>query len=371
MKKLIFILFLLSLSLFAYSQEDKGYNHLMDKGFVVELNSDYEFNYWLPAYSSCFEYTTKGLSLAKYDIDLISRYFPRINASWETSFSLDGYDNPALLFEHKRNDGLKAYYNKFKFLIGFGSLLKNASNENYYSPWQNNYKYSLNYSRETFRIGVTPRYSGLRYCDYEGNKTSLSEDSTLWQYTKFEEIDFDIDTNGKMMLLALFDLLFNGSSLGVIDSKLKTSVGPYVSWWQKPYNTRQAISAGRTSGNDNTVYYAKFYSAGAVEKWHYENNYFYFNNQLNWGLALVKLSQNTVFLDSSSLLQMQFNIIPQVGFHFPLLNHRVIFSGNALINWGFLMGVTIDDDDESWLEMASFINSDILLQASLSLTVLL
>lgn len=293
----------------------------MDKGFVVKLNADYEVNCWIPEPSSCFRYTTKGLQLAKYDIDITGKYFPRLNATWETSFSLDGSNNTALFYEHQKNDGLKEVYNKIKIVVGLGSLVRSIGTNSYYNPWKNNYRFSLAYNRETFRIGVTPRYSGLRYCDFEGHLSAMEYDKTYWQYTKFEEIDLDINTGGKMMLPALYSLLFEGEYIGVGTTTLDTTVGPYVSWWQKPYNTTQIISAGTSTGHAHTVYSAKFYSIGAVEKWCYAGERFYFNNQLNWGC---------------------------------------------------LAGVTFNtkSDSNALFDFAAFINGDVLLQASLALTVL-
>ncbi|MCR5766399.1 MAG: hypothetical protein K6G09_10555 [Treponema sp.] len=372
MRKIIFITVFLFVSLFAYSEASREYEHFMDKGFVVKLNADYEVNCWIPEPSSCFKYTTKGLQLAKYDIDITGKYFPRLNVTWETSFSLDGSNNKALFYEHQKNDGLKEVYNKIKIVVGLGSLVRSIGTNSYYNPWKNNYRFSLAYNRETFRIGVTPRYSGLRYCDFEGHLSGMEYDRTYWQYTKFEEIDLDINTGGKMMLPALYSLLFEGDYIGVGSTSLDTTVGPYVSWWQKPYNTRQIISGGTSTGNANTVYSAKFYSIGAVEKWCYAGERFYFNNQLNWGLALVRLSEGEVLIDSSSPIYMQFNIIPEVGYHFPILNHRLIFSGYAKLNWGCLAGITFNtkSDSDALLDFAAFINGDVLLQASLALTVL-
>ena len=126
--------------------------------------------------------------------------------------------------------------------------------KNYYNPWRSNTNIGVSYNRETFRIGVTPRFSGLRYRDYDGNISTLEDEKAFYQYTKFEEISIDINSNGKMILPAIISLVFlfdkdsNWSTSNFGATSLDTTIGPYVSWWQKPYSTTQIVSGGINSG---------------------------------------------------------------------------------------------------------------------------
>ena len=161
-----------------------------------------------------------------------------------------------------------------------------------------------------------------------------------------------------MILPAIFAMLFIDSrekiDYGI--TNLYATIGPYFSKWQKPYSVSQIISGGNVSANKNTVYSTKFFSFGAVEKLCYAGEYFYFNNKINWGIASAKLTKSRVLVDSSSLLFMQFNIEPEVGFHFPMLNHHCVFSCYASGNWGCMFGITISDGNESLFDFSSIIN---------------
>ena len=376
-KRFVFFIFfcLLTLNVFAATDTDE-YSSFMDKGFVAKADVDCSFRAWIPNQSYLLEYDTKGLPLVKMDAEIaFKRLFPTVHVSWETTFfDMKGIANPrGLLVEHQKSDGLRAGYNKIKGIVGLGRIFGNNYQHEYYNPWRPNSNVSLYYNRETFRIGVSPRVSGLRYCDFDGEITKLDESEAVYQYTKFEEMSVDINSNGKMILPAIFSLLFLdfNDRLDFGLTFLDTTIGPYYSTWQKPYSVTQIFSEGVTSGNERDIYSAKFYSFGAVEKWCYAGEYFYFNNKINWGLAFVQLSRTQILFDSSSVVFMQFNIEPEVGFHLPMVNHHVVLSCYAGGNWGFMSGVVLSKQEDEILDFSSFVNSDIIIKASMAVTVLL
>lgn len=365
---------------FEFGGDTRAYEHFLDKGYVAKLNVDYGFNFWFPEPSRAVKYETWGIPITTFDFDVhFKQFIPDIHLTWETSFtdSENKNNERGLLIQHKKNDGLKSAYNKIKLFCGFASLFGNNDRYDYYNPWRSNTNIGVSYNRETFRIGVTPRFSGLRYRDYDGNISTLEDEKAFYQYTKFEEISIDINSNGKMILPAIISLVFlfdkdsNCSTSNFGATSLDTTIGPYVSWWQKPYSTTQIVSGGINSGKANTIYSAKFFSVGAVEKWCYAGEVFYFNNKINWGIASVMLSKDKILFDSDSQLMMQFNIEPEVGVHLPLVNHHVILSCYGSCNWGFLFGVTSNTKDDTLLDFSSFINGDLIVNANISLTLLL
>ena len=376
--KRILIIFIISLFFCGYifADDTKDYSSFMDKGFVIKADASYSYSAWIPNKSYLLDYTTKGLPLAKFDAEVtFKRVFPTIRVSWETAFfDINNIGNTrGLFYEHEKNDGLKSSYNKIRGIVGLGRIFGNNFQHQYYNPWRTNSNVSLYYNRETFRIGVTPTVSGLKYCDFE--ETDLKgfpEGRYVYQYTKFEEMGVDINSNGKMILPAIFSLFFldsnNKMDFGI--TALDTTIGPYFSMWQKPYSVTQMVSNGDNNASENIIYSTKFTSFGAVEKWCYAGEYFYFNNKINWGFAIAQLSKSHVLIDSTSLIYMQFNIEPEVGFHLPLLNHHLIISGYASGNWGGMYGVTINanTNDSQILTFSSFINSDLILKASLAVT---
>ena len=378
-------IFCIILSLFTFlsyansywGEDTKEYASFMDKGFVVKADASYSYNAWIPNQSYLLGYSTKGLPLAKLDTEItFKRIFPTIHVSWETTyFDMQNIGNEKRLFmQHKANDGLKSSYNKIKGIVGLGRIIGNNFYNQHYNPWRNNSNVSLYYNRETFRIGVSPKVSGLRYCDFDGtNLIDFPVDETLFQYTKFEEMGVDINSNGKMILPAIFSLLFinSNSAMDFGITNLDTTIGPYFSMWQKPYSVTQIISDGSSNGSEKDIYSAKFTSFGAVEKWCYAGEYFYFNNKINWGFAIVQLTKSRVLQDNTSPIFMQFNIEPELGVHLPLVNHHIVLSCYASGNWGCMLGVTISSEDDKILAFSSFINSDVILKGSVAVTFLL
>ena len=377
-------IFCIVLSLFAalsyansyWGEDTKEYSSFMDKGFVVKADASYSYSAWIPDKSYLLEYSTKGLPLVKLDTEItFKRIFPTIRINWETAyFDIREARSPSKLFvEHERNDGLKSSYNKIKGIVGLGRIIGNNFYNQHYNPWRTNSNVSLYYTRETFSIDVTPTVSGLRYCDFDGTAKGFPQDKTLHQYTKFEEMGVDINSNGKMILPAIFSLLFinSNSAMDFGITNLDTTIGPYFSMWQKPYSITQIITDGKTSGKEKDIYSAKFTSFGAVEKWCYAGEYFYFNNKINWGFAIVQLTKNNGLRDNTSPIFMQFNIEPEVGTHLPLLNHHVILSCYASCNWGCMLGVTISSEEDKILAFSSFVNSDVILKGSVAVTLLL
>ena len=359
-----------------FGDDTKEYASFMDKGFVVKADASYSYNAWIPNKSYLLDYSTKGLPLAKFDTEItFKRIFPTVRVSWETAyFDMNNIGNPRGLFiQHEKNDGLKSSYNKIKGIVGLGRILGNNFYNQHYNPWRTNSNVSLYYNRETFRIGVSPRVEGLRYCDFEGDLIGFPPDKTIYQYTKFEEMGVDINSNGKMILPAIFSLLFinSNSSMDFGITNLDTTIGPYFSMWQKPYSVTQIISDGSSNGSEKDIYSARFTSFGAVEKWCYAGEYFYFNNKINWGFAIVQLTKSRILQDNTSPIFMQFNIEPEFGVHLPLLNHHCILSCYASGNWGCLLGVTISSDEDEILAFSSFINSDVILKGTVAITFLL
>lgn len=355
-----------------FSSDTNSYSKFIEKGFVVKTNVAYEVETWIPNHSYLLEYSVKGLPLVKFNADIVfKQHFPSLNFSWETAFvDVNNRDNiRGLLAKHKEDDILKSGFNKLKVILDLTNFF--GSNQyKYYNPWRPNANVSVYYNRETFRIGITPSFKDLQYCDFDGNIEIFTTDDSLYQYTKFDEIGVDINSNGKMILPAIFALLFIDSrervNFGFTD--LYTTIGPYFSKWQKPYSVSQIVSGGKVSAGENTVYSTKFYSFGAVEKLCYAGEYFYFNNKMNWGLAFAQLTKSRLLIDTSSLVFMQFNIEPEVGLHLPLFNHRCVFSCYASGNWGCMAGIDFSDDDESIFDFSSFINSDLILKASVEMT---
>ena len=357
-----------------FGSDTQNYSSFMDKGFVAKTDVSYSVSTWIPSKSYLLEYETKGLPLAKIDTEVtFKRIFPTIHLSWETAFfDIQNIGNERGLFiQHERNDGLKSSYNKIKGIVGLGRIFGNNFHNQHYNPWRTNSNISLYYNRETFRIGVTPTVEGLRYCDFEcADLKAFPEGDYIYQYTKFEEMGVDINSNGKMILPAIFSLFFLDSN-NLMDfgiTSLDTTIGPYFSMWQKPYSVTQMVSSGDSNASEKVIYSTKFTSFGAVEKWCYAGEYFYFNNKINWGFAIAQLSKEQTLVDSNSLIYMQFNIEPEIGFHLPLLNHHLVLSGYASGNWGAMYGVTISAEEDQILTFSSFINSDLILKASVVLT---
>ncbi|MCQ2592206.1 MAG: hypothetical protein MJ188_05425 [Treponema sp.] len=355
-----------------FKGDSKSYKNFMDKGFVVKLNADYEYSSWIPDQASMLDYVTVGLPLAKYEAVLYTRFLPEIKLNYETSFGKR--PQKMLLKQYAMNDGLGEYYNKMKIVVGIADIFHLFNTHyDYFNPWRSSADIKLSYSREAFRIGVTPKYSDLKFCDEDGTLSSMPVGKTLFQYSKFDEIDLDFSTNGKLFLPYIYSLLFNRDGVeGKIETDMETSFGLYTSWFSKPYSVTQTMGA-QTTGKTNVIYNANFYSAGFVEKMCYAGDIFYFNMTMNMGLAAVMLSNSTILLDSNSLAFMQFNLFPEVGFHLPILNHRLIFSAYVSGNWGFLYGVNFnsDTDDDSILEFTSFINGDLIIKGAASITILL
>ena len=359
-----------------FGDDTKEYSSFMDKGFVVKADASYSYSAWIPDQTYLLDYSTKGLPLAKLDTEItFKRIFPTIRLSWETAyFDIYNIDNQGKLFaQHERNDGLKSSYNKLKGVVGLGRILGNNFYNQHYNPWRTNSNVSLYYNRETFRIGVSPTESGVKYCDFDGTERDFPMDKTIYQYTKFEEMGVDINSNGKMILPAIFSLFFlnSNSAMDFGITNLDTTIGPYFSMWQKPYSVTQIISNGNTNGRKKDIYSAKFTSFGAVEKWCYAGEYFYFNNKINWGFAIVKLTDSDTLHDTSSPIFMQFNIEPELGVHLPLVNHHIVLSCYASGNWGCLLGVTISSEEDKLLAFSSFVNSDVILKGTVAVTFLL
>ena len=381
-KQRIFCIILSLFTAFSYAnsywgEDTKEYASFMDKGFVFKADASYSYSAWIPNQSYLLDYNTKGLPLAKLDAEVtFKKLFPTIRVSWETTyFDMKSIgDEKGLFQQHRRNDGLKSTYNKIKGIVGLGRIIGSNFYNQHYNPWRTNSNVSLYYNRETFRIGVSPSVNGLRYCDFDGSDlVAFPIDETMFQYTKFEEMGIDINSNGKMILPAIFSLLFinSNSAMDFGITNLDTTIGPYFSMWQKPYSVTQIISDGSSNGSEKDIYSAKFTSFGAVEKWCYAGEYFYFNNKINWGFAIVQLTKSKVLYDNTSPIFMQFNIEPEFGFHLPLMNHHIVLSCYASGNWGCMLGVTISSEDDSLLAFSSFINSDLILKGTVAVTFLL
>ena len=170
--KRILTIFIISLFFCGYifADDTKDYSSFMDKGFVIKADASYSYSAWIPNKSYLLDYTTKGLPLAKFDAEVtFKRVFPTIRVSWETAFfDINNIGNTrGLFYEHEKNDGLKSSYNKIRGIVGLGRIFGNNFQHQYYNPWRTNSNVSLYYNRETFRIGVTPTVSGLKYCDFE------------------------------------------------------------------------------------------------------------------------------------------------------------------------------------------------------------
>jgi len=359
------------ISIFAVDTDE--YSRFYDKDYVVKLNAGVEYNQWFPDESFLLNYKTTGLTLLKGDIQITHsfKFLPEINLNYETN--LGGKDTDDILLEQQKNDGLRAVYNKIKLIAGWGNRIENfAERFGYYNPWRSNSNVEFYFSRETFRISVTPVYN-MYYCDYDGNVSFLSSDDTLTMYTKFDELQLDFNTKGKLIIPLLFNALFSNpyAMTDVINSSLDTQLGGYYTMWQKPYSVTQILTGGEVSGYDNLIYAAKFNAAGLVENITHAGKIFYFHSQCNMGIAWVNLSNGQNLSDSSSPLFMHFKLDETAGFHIPMFSDRVNLNLYGNFNWGFMVGVAPDSSGNSALTVTSFINSDLLIKGTASFTLLI
>lgn len=358
-------IFLVAFSVYAEDDDEFNLNYILnDKAFVFDVEAEY--NYWMPNECYFLNYDIQGLPLLKVDAKATIDRLPEFCFQWETNLKKSTTND--ILAEHNSSDGVKAFYNKFRFFLNLGEKIGQLS---HYNPWRNNRSWELSYIRETFRISVSPSLSNIYYMDETGNVSFLDKSDSLTMYTKFEEVAishiWQEEAHGILILPALINIMFSRSSDANIGfSNLDTSFGAYFNTWQKPYSVTQIISAGEINGYSNVVYAARFFSVGLTEQLWYASKYFYFKNKMNMGIAWVKLTDSQKLSDSSSPVFMQFNIYPQMGLHLPIVDKHFYLNVFGSCDWGCMLGVTINSTSESLFTFSGLINSDILCKVSIS-----
>lgn len=367
--KSIFVCLFVLITSFAFCADTDEFNLnyvLNDKSFLVD--AEVEYNYWFPNECYFLNYETKGIPLLKLDAKATIDGWPEFHVKWETNLQKSETDD--ILAAHKENDGLKDAYNKLQLITSFGRRVGSLA---HYNPWRNNRNCELTFTRETFRIGVKPNMSNIYFIDTDGEIYDMERSEKLVMYTKFDELGLTFNTHGILMLPAFFRLLFvsNSEDVNIRETTMETSLGGYFSTWQKPYSVEQIITSGFTSGYDNVVYAARFFSLGLTEKSCYAGKIFYFKNKFNMGIAWVKLTDDQELFDTTSPIFMQFNIAPEMGFHIPIVKEHLYLNILGSVDWGCMMGVNVNPDDSdgsSPLMFTGFINSDAIVRGNLSLT---
>ena len=344
-----------------YSQ----YENLLSDNFNLFTELSYNFNFWSPDESTNLEYYTEGLQNLKLNAVLTHNIplLPEIKFNWETNFNNQHQDE--LLATHNNSSSIENTYNKIMFVAGFGKHMLN----NKFNPWISNNKFELSYTKETFFISVSPTEDNLEFASFNTSRiTAFNQGERLSMFTKFEEVKATFNTNGHAVLPMLFTALFGGDIDEILElDGVDTRLGGYYSQFFKPYSVTQVSTLGNVSGNTDYIYNALFKSYGLVEQYTVPSEHFFFNMQLNLGLAEIELQQGNLLEDSSSPLFFYYKSLIEMGFHIPFAGNKGAFNLGGSFDWSFMWGGKYSDESEK-IETTSFINNDMLFKAYGSLS---
>ncbi len=348
----------------AFNLSAQNFENLIDKGFNFMLNSEYVYNKWEPNESYCLNYYTEGIQYYKFEAKLSHdlEVLPELKFSWETNFNAKNQDE--LLRVHNSISPLENAYNKIMFVAGFGK------SDDDFNPYRSNSIFDLSYSKETFFISVTPTTDYLYYAPFNSSgDVSLSEGENLDMFTKFEEIQGTFRTGGFAVLPFLISSFCGGDVIEIMSVKgMDTRLGVYYATFQKPFMVNQVYSSGYTSGDYNYIYNARFNSYGLVEKYGYYGKVFLLDMQLNFGLAQIKLRNDSRLEDSESPLFFHCKMRTNMGFHIPIANAKVNLSLLGSLDWSFMYGGTYNSETQH-IESKSYLNDDTIFKVYAALTV--
>lgn len=341
-----------------YSQDfDDLYN-----GFNWMIKSDIVYNHWIPTKSYSLDYYTEGIQYYRFESVITHdlSFLPDLKFSWETNFNKS--NQVELLQEHSSESAIEDAYNKIMFIAGFGRQV------GVFNPWRTNSFFDLSYSKETFYISVRPNEENIYYAPFEQNEpVRLLTGADLGMFTKFQEIQGTFNTNGVAILPAFMGALFGGSTEVMTFDGLDTRLGLYFATFHKPFMMNQIATYGYLSGDERTLYDARFNAVGMVEKWGYYGKYFLFDMQNNLGIAFINLREDESLSDSQDPVYFHYKLATNLGFHLPLWNSRVNFSAMGTFLWSFMWGGVYSSETEV-IETQSFLNGDMIFKINGSIT---
>lgn len=345
---------------FVYSQEDLDdlYN-----GFNWMIKSDVVYNHWIPSTSYSLDYYTEGIQYYRFESVITHdlSFLPDIKFAWETNFNKS--NQVELLEEHSSASGLEDAYNKIMLIAGFGK------HTGLFNPWRTNSFFDLSYSKETFYIKVRPNEDEIYYAPFSQDEPKrLLTGNDLGMFTKFQEIQGTFNTEGIAILPAIMGALFGGGTDIMTFDGLDTRLGLYFATFHKPFMMNQIATYGWLSGDQRTLYDARFNAFGLVEKWGYYGKYFIFDMQNNLGIAFINLREDETLSDSQDPVYFHYKLATSLGFHLPLWNSRVNFSAMGSFLWSFMWGGVYSNETEV-IETQSFLNGDMIFKINGSLTI--
>ena len=117
-------IFLLAFSVYAEDDDEFNLNYILnDKAFVFDVEAEY--NYWMPNECYFLNYDIQGLPLLKVDAKATIDRLPEFCFQWETNLKKSTTND--ILAEHNSSDGVKAFYNKFRFFLNLGEKIGQLS----------------------------------------------------------------------------------------------------------------------------------------------------------------------------------------------------------------------------------------------------
>lgn len=362
MKRFIVFIALLQFALVLKAQPD--WATLMDDGFNLCLNASGKYDYWIPDKAASLKYYTEGFQAFKVEAILSHTidFLPVFKWKWETNFG-NSTNQKSLLKAHNTHTKLESVYNRMHFAIGLGKKIDN------WHPFLPRTTFELSYTKETFLVQVTP-IRNLYYWDFnDRNPEAFNRGQRATMFTKFEAIRGTFNTNGVSILPTIITMLFSAGQAEVLElgDKVETRFGLFYSQFQKPYTITQVVSGGNVSGNENTIYNARFRSYGLTETWNAYWNYFFMNVIIDFGISTIHLNNSLKLKDSGSPLFFYYKNLIGMGFFIPFGN-RVQLNISGDFDWSWMFGGTYNAETEK-MEANSFLNADIFFKGNAALVI--
>ena len=325
------------------------------QGIFLRVNAGYEYNNWYPYQSDYLEYDIEGIKVAYVVVSLFPglNFIPMLSFHYETNFNAK--NQKELMQRREETTKTEQAYDKLRLIGGF---FRNYEGRNVME---------VEYTRETFLISVTPVIPDLYYAPYNSDTVQpFNIGDNITQYVDFQEINVTFDTRGIEILLGIMNALTTGGQAQIYDLSgiLDTRLGLFYSVFYKHYDVDMVVGGSGPSGEQYTIYNARFRTFGLIEKIQTRpNSTFIFNYMPRFGLTFVDLREGEELMDDDTPLFFYYGHEFQVGLRIGSQN----FAGKivASVDFSFMYGGTMTANDETGnaqIETRSFINNDVLVK---------